>query len=144
VSERSRQEGTIGREASEIENSTGAKKKYEYELKGGIVVNEAQKRELGQLKDENKVLKAKQDLLVEEVGKLKKEIQWMVAQQDSLVKELAEAKDLLNKSLPPNVVSRPPTPGPVKMLPPPTPGQQFLQSVKKFGSLMCSMGSLRI
>jgi hypothetical protein len=137
VSEKSRQEGAIGRQASEIEDLTGARKKYEDELKRGIEANEAQKRELGQLKDENKGRKPKQDLLVEEVGESKKEIQQMAAQQNSLVKELAEAKNLLNKSLSPNVVSRPPAPGPVKTLPPstpPKPGKQFLPSVKKAGS----------
>jgi hypothetical protein len=95
--ERNRQEGTIAKQASEIEGLKDAKKKCEDELKHSAEANEAQRRELGQLKDDNKAMKAKEDRLVEEVGKLNEEIRQRSAQQDSLVKELAELNGLLNK-----------------------------------------------
>jgi predicted nucleic acid-binding Zn-ribbon protein len=65
----------------------------------------ARGRELGQLKDENKVTKAKEDRLMKEVGKLKEEILRVAAQHDSLVKDLAEATDLLDQlgQFPPSV-----------------------------------------
>jgi septal ring factor EnvC (AmiA/AmiB activator) len=56
---------------AEIEGLKDVKKKSEDELKRSAEVNEAQGRELGQLKGENK---AKEDRLVEETGKLKEEI----------------------------------------------------------------------
>jgi hypothetical protein len=95
--ERDRQEGTIARQALEIEGLKDAKKKSEDELRRSAEANEAQRRELGQLKDESKAMKTSEDRLVEEVGKLKEEIRQMAAQHDLLVKELGELKDLLNK-----------------------------------------------
>jgi flagellar biosynthesis GTPase FlhF len=102
-----RQERTIARQASEIEGLKATKKKREDELQRSNEGNEAQRRELAQLKDENKAMKAKEDRLLEEVGKLKEEIQRMAAKQDQLVKELAEINALLNelnkKRFPPSV-----------------------------------------
>jgi predicted nucleic acid-binding Zn-ribbon protein len=95
--ERNRQEGTIAKLAAETEGLKDAKKKSEDELKRSAEANEEQGRELGQLKDDNRAIKAKEDRLVEEDGKQKEEIRRMAAQHDSLVKELAELKDLLNK-----------------------------------------------
>jgi hypothetical protein len=72
------------------------------EMRGGIEAQHRSERgpeaRLGELKNENKVTKAKQDPRVEEVGKLKEEIRQMATQQDSLVKDLAEVKDRPNKS----------------------------------------------
>jgi hypothetical protein len=95
--ERNRQEGTIAKQASEIEVLKNATKKCENELKRSTEANKAQRGELAQLKDENKGMKVKEDRLMEEVGKLKEEIRQRAAEQDSLAKELAEAKDLSNK-----------------------------------------------
>jgi hypothetical protein len=102
-----RQEGMIVRQASEIEGVKTVMKECEDELKRSTETNEAQGRELGQLKEENKAAKVNEDRLKEEVGKLKEEIRRMAAQHDSLVKELAEVKGLLNplgmKKFPPLV-----------------------------------------
>jgi hypothetical protein len=95
--ERNRQEGTIAKQASEIKVFKNARKKCEDELKCNTEVNEAQRAELGRLTEEIKVMKAKEDPLMEEVSKLKEEIRQRTAQKDSLVEELAEAKDRLNK-----------------------------------------------
>jgi hypothetical protein len=58
-----------------------------------------------ELKDENKVTKAKEDRLMEEVGKLNEEMRRVTAQHYSLMKDLAEATDLLHKlgQFPPSV-----------------------------------------
>jgi hypothetical protein len=76
--------------------SRNATKKWEDELKHSTEANETQGREVAQVKDENKGMKAKEDQLMEEVGRLKEEIRQRAAEQDSHVKELAEAKDLWN------------------------------------------------
>jgi hypothetical protein len=72
--ERNRQEGIIAKQASEIEVFKNTTKKCEDELKHATEMNETQGGELARLKDKNKVMKAKEDRLMEEFGKLKEEI----------------------------------------------------------------------
>jgi predicted RNase H-like nuclease (RuvC/YqgF family) len=112
--ERNRQKGTIAKQASEIEGLKEAKKKSEDELRRSTDTNEAQRRELGQLKDDNKAMKAKEDRLVEEVGKLegernrqegiiakqaleieglKDDNKGMKAKEDELVEEVGKLKE---------------------------------------------------
>jgi FtsZ-binding cell division protein ZapB len=66
-----KQEGTIAPQVSEIESLKAAKNECKGELKHSTKANEAQERELRQLKDENK---SKEDPLMGEVEKLKEEI----------------------------------------------------------------------
>jgi predicted nucleic acid-binding Zn-ribbon protein len=68
--ERNRQEGTITRQALEIDGFRNARKTWEDELKRSTEANEAHKEELAQLKDEIKAMKAKEARLGEEVAQL--------------------------------------------------------------------------
>jgi hypothetical protein len=106
-SERHGQEGTIARQPSETEGLKAAGERCEDELKPGAEANSAQRREPGQMKDENESMKAKDD-------------QFM--------------KGLLNKSSLPNIGPPWPKPPPVKVLPllaRPKPGTQSPPSTKK-------------
>jgi hypothetical protein len=68
--ERNRQEGTIAKQASEIEVFKNATKKWEDELKRSTEANGSQREELGQLTDEIRATKAKEGRRMEEVSEL--------------------------------------------------------------------------
>jgi chromosome segregation ATPase len=96
--EGNRQEGTIAKQAPEMNVFKSVTKKCEKELECSTQANGGQRGELGRLRKEIRAVKGKRDSLIEEVGKLKEEIRQRIAQQDSLMRDLAEANDLLKKS----------------------------------------------
>jgi hypothetical protein len=68
---------TIVSQKSEIDGLKSVKKKCQDKLERSAETNEAQQRELAQVKDQNKAMKAHKNWLLADVGKPKEEIRQM-------------------------------------------------------------------